>query len=1155
MGVERRAGAPRLIDWTGERCVPWAPDVQVVYEHFHRYLWASRCVAGRRVLDLGSGEGFGAAILAGVAKSVDGIDVDAGSVEHSRVNYSAANLRFSRGDARDLAGFDDDSFGAVVAFEVIEHLREQEQVMTEIARVLVEGGLLVISTPDRRLYSDASGPQNPFHERELDYTEFASLLAAHFPHTAVWGQRTAAGSRLDRLDADESRAEAIPNFFLERVGDDWRLAGKPAALYLVALASTAPLPALPDTSTLSDCGLEIVRVQERVAQTATHEREVAQAQSEMALAEQTLASADEHRKALAELGDRLLAAQEATHEREVAVARFETALVQRDREFAELARDSADERRKLLGELRDRDRLITHRDEEILARDEEILARDEEIRARDDEIRVLHGRLRENETDAQARAGDIATALADARQLNRRVEESVTWQVFQRVRARVFGAVGGEGSPLARAIRLSLRVAGRFLLPRQKQAASAAAETGPLAPPQQAAGAAAETGPLPPPAIKLPQFDEPKVSLIIPVRAHAELTRACLETIRDNTAGASYEVVVIDDAADPDTKHLLEQVQGATILTNQENAGYLRSVNGAAAKARGKWLVLCNNDIEVRRGWLQAMLDCAESTDDVGVVTPKFIDPDGRLSEAGGIVWRDGTGANYGRGDADPDSFKYQYRRETDYGSAAALMVSRSFWDAVGGYDERFAPMYYEDVDLCFEARERGLRVLYEPEAVVVDVEGATAGTDPESGPKRHQEQNRHRFVEKWRHRLEHEHLRDAPTNVRIAADRHRGPRVLIIDHRIPMWDRDAGSLRMLSIIDALREEGCRVTVMPDNLAGLEPYTRRLQRRGVEVLCGNVVVAEELAALCPRVRLVILSRPHTASRWLDIMRELAPAAHVVYDTVDLHWVREVRRRVSHDGGEAGPISPRANALRELELALVRATDETFVVTDIERAQLECDVPDAKVRIVPVVHDLEEDVVPPEIRSGVLFVGSFEHPPNVDAALWLVKGVMPAVWRQLGDVRVSIVGLDPPPEVAALASPLVDVTGWVEDLDPLLRLHRVAVAPIAFGAGQKGKVTQALAAGLPVVTTPIGAEGLNACDGEQMLIGATTAELAERVIRVYRDDELWWRLSRAGQQRVTESYSPAVIATQLREVLADATSTPDAAPRTSQQAPA
>ena len=1067
MSLRRRAGAPRLIEWTGERCVPWAPDVQVVYEHFHRYMWAARVVEGRRVLDLGSGEGFGAAILSESAAHVVGVDVDEPTVEHSKLNYGGENLEFHVGSALDLSSFEDGSFGAVVAFEIIEHVQDQELVLKEVARLLGDDGVLVMSTPDRRLYSEATGQHNPFHERELALEEFQELLAAHFSHVAGWGQRTVTGSHLHALEGPrlESGKAEQRDFYIERAGDEWHEAGDPAALYIVALASKAPLPDTADTSTLADCGIELVRTKELDTAHALAERDAA------------VRSKDEWSSAL----DR----ERAVHERAI-----------RERE-AQL---------------------------------------NEELKQRDQDIVVGRERIVQLRTELAAREGDLAlrdAELVAARNLNRRTEESVTWQAFQRARGQLYGAIG-EKSLWARTLHFSLRLAGRIVIKRPKPAAVSLASEG------------KDTGQTPSsdrPAILLPEYEKPKVSLIIPLYARADLTKACLESIRDNTTRVSYEVILVEDDADEDTKRLLEGVRGARIIHNENNLGYIRSVKCGASFARGRWLVLFNNDTEVTSGWLTAMLACAESAEDIGVVTPKYLYPDGSLNEAGGIIWRDGTGVNYGRGDR-PDHFQYAYRRETDYGSAAALMVKADLWKDLGGYDERYLPMYYEDTDLCFEARERGLRVLYEPEAVVIHVEGATAGNHIESGYKRYQEQNRSKFVAKWRHRLESEQLRPAPTNLRTAANRHRGPHVLVVDFRVPTWNHDSGSLRMLNVLQALIGLGARVTLMPDNFTPLQPYTSVLQRMGVEVLYGALDVNAELATIGPKLTGVILSRPHVACHWLDTIREFAPSAVVAYDTVDLHWLRETRRSgsesssletASTNGTIGSPIGPKAEALRQIELAMIRATDTTLVVTDSERAQVERDVPSANVLVVPNVHEIESLVAPPEDRSGILFVGGFEHPPNSGAAIRLVKEVMPAVWRELGDVPVTIVGPDPPPEVQALAAPLVEVTGWIEDLKPLLDHAKLMVAPLRYGAGLKGKVTQAMAVGLPVVTTPIGAEGIENHE-ECILVAEDSQALAAQAVRAYRDDELWWRLSRGGQAFIEEHCSIDLVAERLRQLL-------------------
>ena len=1072
MTLERRAGAPRLIEWTGERCVPWTPDVQVVYEHMHRYLWAAQAVDGKRVLDLGSGEGFGAAILADRASTVVGVDVDEQTVAHARLNWSSASVSFEVASALDLSSFEPESFDAVVAFEIIEHLSDQRRMLAEIERVLAGDGVLIISTPDRRTYSEATGQQNPFHEHELTYEEFSSLLASTFANKATWGQRTITGSHLGAIEgAAGGAAPTESEFFIERAGDEWRVAGEPAALYVVAVASNGALPAVPASSTLGDCGLGLLREKEREAGEAANalvaERDEAQAQAG---------------KARAELG----------------------------RRQAELGRREAE-----LGE----EALAL--DVRLKGREDELTARDEQVGYQRNELLKARSRIREMEAGLL----DVHEQLDSAQRLTRQVDASVTWQAFQKVRGRVIYSMG-ENSMVVRALRLVVRLVGRLTRP---------------------GGAASTVGDVPAPPggelIVLPEFSNPRVSLIIPLYSGAGLTRRCLETIRDETGDVPFEVVLVDDTADPDTKGLLGLVSGAQIISNQRNEGYLRSVNLGAAAARAEWLVLCNNDIEARPGWLKNLLDCSESADDVGVVAPKFLAPNGRLSEAGGIIWSDGTGVNYGRGD-EPSLPQYEYTREVDYGSAAALMVRTGLWREIGGYDERFVPMYYEDADLCFEARRRGWRVLYEPSSEVIHAEGSTAGTDPSAGHKRHQEINRMKFVGKWRQVLDGEHFPPGQEHVRDAARRHRGPQILVVDFRTPMWDRDAGSLRMYEIIRSLQRLGYAVTFVPDNAAALQPYTRELQRLGVEVIYGSVDVMPVLAEIGPSLTAAILSRPHPASRWLDSLREYAPDAVVAYDTVDLHWVRESRRFAL--GAADAPAAngrilahgPKAKALYELEIAMVRASDLTIAVTAEERAQILGAVPDARVLVIPTIHAVSERVSPVEGRKDVLFVGGFEHPPNADAVTYLVREVMPHVWQRRADVSVTIVGGSAPPAVEGLASSRVHIKGWVADLEPILESARTMVVPVRYGAGVKGKITQGLAAGLPVVTTRVGAEGLDGQDGKNMLIGEDPHALAERIVQVVEDDELWRVLSLGGRELITERCSPQVLDERLRELLSN-----------------
>ncbi|MHB8689894.1 MAG: glycosyltransferase [Solirubrobacteraceae bacterium] len=1007
---QRDPAAPRLIEWIGERCVPWAPDPQMVYEHLHRYLWAAGLVVGRRVLDLASGEGFGAAILATTAASVIGVDIDPAAVEHSRSGYVGPNLRFEVADALDLSNLAEHGFEVVVAFELIEHLAKHETVIEQIGRVLAPGGLLIMSTPDRTEHTTVLERQSDVHQ--LDRDALHLLLASRFRHVKTFRQRAITGSAVSAVrNGNGDAAAATPD--------------------LISLASDAPVPAL-----LEDRDAELER--ETLAETA---------------------------RALDRARDVL-----ATQALDLARAR---------RQVAGLAMRSAHD---------------------------------------DAHVRALEAHAADLAAANEAREAALRAELHEAKWRLLRVDESVTWQLFQRRRAQLFALLGGEDSRGVAALQASLRFLGG-----QLHAGGARARMLPHS-----------AAPPPPTPIRFASAEDPLVSIVIPVYSHAELTRGALESIRDNTPFPDYEVIVVDDSEDAETKALLDWLDGARIVVNERNLGYAKSVARGAALARGRWLVLCNNDIVVRPGWLDALLDCAESGPDIAIVTPKYLDQNGTLSEAGGLIWRDASGANYGRGH-DPWSCQYEYRREVDYGSAAALLVRTDVWREQGGYDERFAPMYYEDADLCFRARAAGWRVLYEPRAEVVHLEGSTAGTDQAVGHKRLQSTNRPRFRDKWRDQLNRDHFDNDQSMSWLAASRLRGPNVLIVDHTVPRWDRDAGSLRMREILRALIGLGCHVTFLPDNLAPLQPYTRELQRLGVEVVYGTDPQAV-LETIGPSLSLAILSRPQPAARWLDVIREHAPDATIAYDTVDLHWLREARRAAANAGQDGLVFSPKAVAIRELELAMMRAADVTVVVTDAEAARVREDLPDAVVHVLPIGNHMRGVVPPVADRSGLVFVGGFVHPPNVDAALVLAGDVMPLVWKAMPDAKLTIVGADVPPEVLRLAQSRVDVAGWVQDLDPLLCAARAMVAPLRYGAGLKGKVTQALAEGLPVVTTPIGAEGLDAVDGEQLLVGAGVEELAAQTIRILTDDQLWQRLSIGGQLLIADRGSPTVIVDRLRGLL-------------------
>jgi len=250
----------------------------------------------------------------------------------------------------------------------------------------------------------------------------------------------------------------------------------------------------------------------------------------------------------------------------------------------------------------------------------------------------------------------------------------------------------------------------------------------------------------------------PLVSIIIPAHNYLEFTLRCLMSITAHTSEASAEIIVCDDGSQDDTPRVLGDVPGLRYLRNEANVGFLHSCNRAAEEAHGEYLLFLNNDTQVQEGWLDHMLALYQGDEHAGLVGAKLVFPDGRLQEAGGIIWRDGSGQHIGRYD-DPGKPEYNCVREVDYCSGACLLIKSALFRQLGGFDDRYAPAYYEDADLAFRVRQVGRKVLYQPRAVVVHNEGTSHGTDTRRGIKAYQVANQAKFVERWRTELKEFHF------------------------------------------------------------------------------------------------------------------------------------------------------------------------------------------------------------------------------------------------------------------------------------------------------------------------------------------------------------------------------------------------------------
>lgn len=697
---------------------------------------------------------------------------------------------------------------------------------------------------------------------------------------------------------------------------------------------------------------------------------------------------------------------------------------------------------------------------------------------------------------------------------------STLWRVMQPLRsvgrrAPGLARVGRRAARLVRSI-ASLRGGHKVQLHREQAAL----------PPAEAPLVVDST-----PAVERPLAlvlsETPVVSIIISTYGQPAMTLGCLRSLEAAPPATPIEIILVDDAA-PATPALeafnaLAKSAAVRLVRNPENLGFLRSCNMAAGLARGRFLHFLNNDTELWPGAIDALVDVLDARPDAAMVGSKLIFPDGTLQEAGGILWDDGNAWNYGRG-FDKASPEYNYVREADYCSGASLMVRRSAFEQMSGFDEAFLPAYCEDSDLAFRLRAAGQKILYAPRSVVVHHEGMSHGTDQNEGIKAFQAVNMARMTERWLSVLQRDHY---PRGTQLLRARDRAKHrtvILVIDHYPLMPDRDAGSLALLGFMHGLLDAGWVVKFWPENQAYDPVYTPGMEAAGIEVIDQRR--GEEFVRWLerdgPTLDHVVVARPETAANMVGPLLRLT-TARLSYYGHDLHFAR--MRSEAEALGDASLLAA-ADRMERLERRMWRSFDTVIYLSADEAQTARALEPGVEaVAVVPFCFEIAppRDAPPPE--RLLLFVAGFARSTNVDAAVWLVREIMPLLTAEIGPVRLILAGANPADTVLALAGPQVEVTGFVTDAELATLYHqaRVAIVPLRFGAGVKGKVVEALSVGLPVVTTPVGAQGIEGL-ADLVPVHDDPAALAGALVLLLRDDARWMAQSAAQTGFATARFS-------------------------------
>lgn len=616
----------------------------------------------------------------------------------------------------------------------------------------------------------------------------------------------------------------------------------------------------------------------------------------------------------------------------------------------------------------------------------------------------------------------------------------------------------------------------------------------------------------------------PLVSIIIPVYNQVSYTYVCLLSLKKFASDVPVEILLADDCSTDATRKIEQHVKGIKVIRNPENLGFLKNCNHAAGFARGKYLLFLNNDTRILEGYLKPLIEPMEKNEKVGMTGSKLLYPDGVLQEAGGIVWKNGAAANYGHGD-NPDKPQYCYERQTDYISGASIMIRRELFEKIGRFDERFTPAYCEDTDLAFQVREQGYQVLFEPQSRLMHFEGVSNGRDLTKGIKKYQVENNRKFYEKWKDTLQ-DHFEEN-TQFTFAKDHPQGRKViLMMEVQMPTFDKDAGSRTIYQYCRMFLKKGYLVKLAIDNdKEEMEPYRSRFLDMGVEVLSGEEFKNHFFEWILENknvIDYVFISRPNVSRKYIEFLRANTEIK-VLYYGHDLHFLR-MEREAKLLGKEEQTAA--ARAMKEEELAIIRSAHMSFYLSPMEIELLKKMDPSLRVKrmLINVFEEFKENPQPDfSKREGILFVGGFRHDPNIDAVLWLGEEIYPQM-KKHGTIPCYIAGSSPTEEIKAFDGEGMHILGFVsdEELEKYYETCRMVIVPLRYGAGIKGKVIEALYHGLPVVTTSIGAEGIDGME-EAGFIVDDAGEFAETVVKLYQNPKKLSELSKKATAFVKDHF--------------------------------
>ncbi len=636
--------------------------------------------------------------------------------------------------------------------------------------------------------------------------------------------------------------------------------------------------------------------------------------------------------------------------------------------------------------------------------------------------------------------------------------------------------------------------------------------------------------------LEIPACSSPTLTFIIVAKNKAHLTLLTIESVLQ-FADVPYELVIVDNGSTDSVPTMLDRIPQAKVIRNQTNVGFGPACVQAAEIATGEYLCFLNNDALLTRGAVSAALKNFDRGS-VGAVGAKILLANGRLQEAGSMIWSDGSALGYGRGD-DPDLPQYNFRRPVDFCSAVFLITPNEVFHRMGGFSERFAPAYYEDTDYCMVLWQNGLRVIYEPLAQIMHYESASSGGNDLAAPMMAAHQVK--FKDKWGPVLER-HYSPSPANICSARTSVHSPslRILYIDDRIPKRTLGSGFPRSNDVVTELARMGhhavCSTATFPLIGDGYGDLPREL-----ELFDGFRFRQRLVDEYMPCADIVWVSRPHNLKLLLNEYPSVFTSRKfaLVYDAEAI-FSQRVSGRAALFGEPTVPTHSLEPSGLEEEVSLAKIADAVVVVSEADRKVMQ----DAGVRSAHIV-SFSISVTPtasPFLKRDVfLFVGSVHGSdnPNADSIREFCRAHWAKVHRATG-AHLVVAGYGTELLRDEIADDTVQILGMQEDLRPLYDRARIFVVPTRYAAGLPFKAYEAAGYGVPMVVSPLIARQMQWRDGAEYLAASDPDQMAENCVRLYGDEKLWECLRANSLARLEAELGPAAFGANLRSILNEVT---------------